>query len=175
MQIRSLILLFLYARGKTRRDNEYVPSNTYFQKEIFLLTRRQPFSEMKDALNFKPLWYGPFSKELAVELNNLESDSLVETIQNISLTENGFKEASRLWSNLPDSQRIQIIELKEEFNRMPLNELLDYVYKMYKKFTKKSALLKENVDEYFDKFYKENELSDDYFVQAVNGVRYSEK
>ncbi len=56
---------------------------------------------------------------------------------------------------------------------MPLDNLLDYVYSHYPKQAKRSALDKNIVDEYFDRFWEDNNLSDDYFVEAVRKVRAS--
>ena len=39
----DLLYVLLYARGKSMRDNESVPTKTHLQKEIFLLEKRYPF------------------------------------------------------------------------------------------------------------------------------------
>ena len=54
---------------------------------------------------------------------------------------------------------------------MTVNQLIEYVYEHNPKFSKKSALLKNVVDDYFDQFWKENHLSDKYFKEIVRKSR----
>jgi hypothetical protein len=96
---------------------------------------------------------------------------MILSTDNISLTHEGFVYASNLWHSLKDEEKVTIIETKEEFNKMKTDELIAYIYNHYPKFSGKSALKKESVDEYFNKFWKENELSDNYFVQIVRESR----
>ncbi len=171
MQRIDVVLLLLYARGKTMKDNESVPSLTHLQKEMFLLQRILPYSQIEYRYEFAPLWYGPFSKELSIDVNSLQDDGLLTAEIGITLSPAGFRKASSLWHQIDDEHRTVVIQVKERFNRMSLEELLDYVYNHFPKLAKKSALKKEVVDEYFDTFWKENGLSDQYFVDAVRAVR----
>ena len=52
----DLLYILLYARGKSMRDNEIVPTKTHLQKEIFLLEKRYLFSELKNKYQFIPLY-----------------------------------------------------------------------------------------------------------------------
>jgi uncharacterized protein YwgA len=167
----GLLYILLYARGKSMRDNESVPTKTHLQKEIFMLQRIYPFSESKNKYEFIPLYYGPFSKELAMDLNEGTENGFISSGIGISLTSQGFSHASSIWSNLSDEYKQTVIKIKEEFNRMTINQLIEYVYEHNPKFTKKSALLKDVVDDYFDQFWKENQLSDKYFEEVVRKNR----
>lgn len=167
----DLIFLLLYGRGKTRRDNEAVPTVTHLQKEMFLLMRRPPFSEYKERYEFKPLWYGPFSRDLSLDLNALVDEGHVSRNGGLSLSFSGFKSASRIWQITSDSARMTIISIKEQFNRRTLDELLDYIYSHYPKQAKKSALNRDVVDDYFDGFWNESDLNDEYFAKAVRMIR----
>ncbi|MHB1812160.1 MAG: hypothetical protein ACYCPR_07080 [Thermoplasmataceae archaeon] len=162
----EIILSFFYAWGKTKRNNEKIPSLTHLQKEIFLLSKRTPFSVRKDLFKFVPLWYGPFSIDLSQELTDLQNKGLIG-YDELSLSKNGFREASIAWGKLSDDEKKQIIDVKATYNFFSTIELIDYVYSMYPKFTKKSALKKEVVDQYFSDYLKENNLTEEDAVSAV--------
>lgn len=166
-----LLYLLLYARGKSMRDNERIPTKIHLQKEIFLLQKRYPFTEIKNKYEFIPLFYGPFSKQLAVDLNDGIDSLMISDDGGISLTQKGFSYASKLWNSLSDGEKVAIIKIKEEFNRITTGQLIDYVYDHYPKFSRNSALKKESVDNYFDSFWKENDLSAEYFVDIVKKER----
>lgn len=163
----DLLLSFIYAWGKSKKNNEPIPSVTHLQKEIFLLSRRTPFSEMKDIYHFEPLWYGPFSKELSGDLTDFQSRGII-SFDELRLTNEGFRIASSVWNALSDFEKQQIFEVKANFNYMSLTELLETVYSRYPKFTKRSALKKEVVDKYFADFLQENDITEEDVVSAVN-------
>jgi len=169
---RTLLLVFLYARGKTGRDNEPVPTLTHLHKEIFILTRKGIFKDVGSQLNFIPLYYGPFSPLLNDICDELLDSGDIRFERDIQLTPDGFKKAAQLYKNLNENERIEIIKTKEEFNRMKLDELLDHVYSLYPKFTTKSALKEGVVDEYFAKFCKENDITEDYVINSALRIRY---
>lgn len=151
--------------------NESVPTKIHLQKEIFILQRKYPFNENKCKYDFVPLYYGPFSTSLNLDLMAGIEDGLINDSYGLTLTENGFACASKIWNMLNDESKITIIQTKERFNRMKTDALLDYVYTHYPKFSRKSALLRKPVDNYFTGFWNENNLSDDYFVQIVREYR----
>jgi len=163
----DLLLSFMYAWGKSKKNNEPIPSVTHLQKEIFLLCRRTPFAEMKDAYHFEPLWYGPFSRELSGDITDFQARGVI-SFGELRLTSEGFKIASSVWNDLTDFEKQQIFDVKSTFNYMSLRELLDTVYSRYPKFTKRSALKKEIVDKYFADFLQENEITEEDVVSAVN-------
>ena len=163
----DLLLSFIYAWGKSKKNNEPIPSVTHLQKEIFLLCRRSPFSDMKDIYHFEPLWYGPFSKELSGDFTAFQAEGII-SFDELRLTSEGFKTAASVWNHLTEFQKHQIFDVKATFNYMSLRELLDTVYSMYPKFTKRSALKKEVVDKYFADFMRKNEITEEDVVSAVN-------
>ena len=166
-----MVYALIYARGKTMKYNESVPTKIHLQKEIFILQRRYPFSEYNNPYNFVPLYYGPFSMELAQDLEDGIDKGLISDTGGITLTQAGFKFSQDIWNNTDQNARTIIIQLKEQFNRLKTDDIIDYVYDHYPKFTKKSAMLNESVDNYFDRFWNENNLSDEYFVMAVRKYR----
>lgn len=163
----DLLLAFIYAWGRSKKNNEPIPSVTHLQKEIFLLCRRTPFTDMKDIYHFEPLWYGTFSKELSGDLNDFQTKGLI-SFDEIRLTTKGFKIAASAWNGLTDFEKQQIFDVKSIFNYMSLTELLDTVYSRYPKFTKRSALKKEVVDRYFAEFLHEDEITEEDVISAVN-------
>ena len=169
----DLLYVLLYARGKSMRDNESVPTKTHLQKEIFLLQKRYPFSELKNKYEFIPLYYGPFSKDLAIDLNEGTETGFISSGNGISLTPLGFKHASSLWSSLSDKYKQTVIQVKEEFNGMTSDQIINYVYEHHPKLAKKSALVKDVVDDYFNQFWIKNQLSDSYFIEIVRKRRES--
>ncbi len=163
----DLLLSFIYAWGTSKKNNEPIPSVTHLQKEIFLLFRRIPFSNMKDIYNFEPLWHGPFSKDLSKDLTDFQLRGLI-SFDELRLTDKGLKAAASICNSLTDFERHQIFEVKARYNHMSLAELIDTVYSMYPKFTKKSALKKEVVDKYFSDFLRENNITEKDVISAVN-------
>jgi uncharacterized protein YwgA len=163
----DLLLSFIYAWGKSKKNNEPIPSVTHLQKEIFLLCRRTPFADMKDIYHFEPLWYGPFSKELSGDLTDFQLRGVI-SFDELRLTSEGFKIAASVWNDLTDFEKQQIFDIKDTFNYMSLTELLNTVYSRYPKFTKRSALKEEVVDKYFADFLQENEITEEDVVSAVN-------
>ena len=171
MPVNSILYILLYARGKTRKDNESMPTKIHLQKEVFILQRMYPFNEYNNLYNFIPLYYGPFSRELAQDLESGIDKGFISDTDGITLTPAGSKFSQEIWSGMDQNTRTIIIQIEEQFNRLKTDDINNYVYQHYPKFTKKSAMLKESVDNYFDKFWNENNLSDEYFVMAVRKYR----
>jgi uncharacterized protein YwgA len=169
---KTLVLLFLFARGKSAKENEPIPTLTHLQKEIFVLTRKGNFKDIGLQMSFVPLWYGPFSKELVRITDELVESGEINADENVHLTSDGFKKAAKLWKNLNEYDRIEIIRTKEELNRMKLDDLLEHVYSLYPKFTVKSALRKDVVDKYFADFCREHNITEDYVIEASLRIRY---
>ncbi len=171
MSENPILYALLYARGKTMKDNEGIPTKIHMQKEVFILQRRFPFNAYNNLYSFVPLYYGPFSVELSRDLEEGVDKGLISDTDGITLTPAGFKFSQNMWNSMDQNARTVIIQVKEQFNRVKTDDILNYVYDHYPKFTKKSAMLRGPVDDYFDKFWNENNLSDEYFVMAVRKYR----
>ncbi|EQB70990.1 MAG: hypothetical protein AMDU4_FER2C00206G0002 [Ferroplasma sp. Type II] len=169
--LNKILYLLIFSRGRSMKDNEPVPTKTHLQKEIFLLQKIYPFDEKTEKYDFVPLYYGPFSKKLSMDLDSGINAGLITDNSGIMLTVHGFKYVSELWNSTDNDEKRKIIQVKEKFNRMNIQDLIGYIYDKYPKFTKKSALKKENIDQYFNQFWRENELSDEYFVRIVRESR----
>lgn len=174
MKRKDLLLVFLFGRGKTLSDNEKIPTETHLQKEMFLLMKETLYSETKE-YDFTPHYYGPFSSDLRIDLDNFVFSGMVEEHEGISLTPRGFNKASSLWRDLEEVKQRAIIRIKETYNFKSLNDLLAYVYKKFPKYTVNSALRMDVLYSYFDKFYEDNSLSEEYLMHSYNRIRYPEQ
>jgi len=171
MQNLCLLKLLIYARGSTMRDNEGIPSKTHLQKEMFLLQKETIFSKV-DGYKFVPHYYGPFSRELDSDLIELVASGCVNDAEGYTLTPDGFKDAQALWNSQGQPHKMALLRIKERYNRLTSEGLLDYVYGKYKKYTVKSAVILENLYSYFDAFALENEITIDDLDSAFNRIRH---
>jgi uncharacterized protein YwgA len=171
MEKLDLIKLLIYARGSTLRDNESIPSKTHLQKEMFLLLKETVFRKV-DGYKFVPHYYGPFSRELDTDFNELMVSGLVNDSDGFSLTPDGFKDAQVLWNNLDEPHKIALSRIKERYNRLTSDKLLGYVYGKYEKYAVKSAVILQNLYNYFDSFALENDITIDYLDSAFNRIRH---
>ena len=171
MQKLDLLKLLIYARGLTMRDNESVPSKTHLQKEMFLLLKETVFQKV-DGYKFVPHYYGPFSRELDNDLNDLVVSGLVNDSDGFTLTPEGFKNAQALWNNQDQTRKAALLRIKEKYNRLNSEKLLEYVYEKYKKYTVKSAVILDNLYNYFDSFALENNITIEDLDSAFNRIRH---
>ena len=171
MRKMDLLKLFIYARGSSMRDNESIPSKTHLQKEMFLLLKETVFQKM-DGYKFVPHYYGPFSRELDSDLNELVVSGLVNDSAGFTLTPYGFKDANVLWNNLDQLHKTALSRIKERYSRLTSEKILDYVYEKYKKYTVKSAIIIDNLYSYFDSFALENDITINDLDSAFNRIRH---
>ena len=161
------LLAFIFARGKSLKDNEPVPTKTHLQKEIFLYEQKFGDIFADEHYVFKPGWYGPFSKELSNDLEDLVWSGLVSK-DRIELTVAGFKAGAEAWRTIDREKQRSLITFKEKYNRMNYDDLIKTVYDAYPDFTTKSALREDVVDEYVHMVLKEHDVSEDELVQATS-------
>lgn len=171
MQNLDVLKLLIYARGSTLRDNESIPSRTHLQKEMFLLLKETIFSKV-DGYKFVPHYYGPFSRELDSDLIELVASGRVNDANGFTLTPDGYKDAQALWNSQDQTHKMALSRIKERYNRLAAEDLLDYVYGKYKKYTIKSAVILENLYSYFDVFALENDITVDDLDNAFNRIRH---
>ena len=170
---QEVLMALLFAWGKTKRNNEPIMTVTRIQKEIFLLQMETLYQREK-LYEFVPLYYGPFSRDLAVDLGTLTDDgSTIEDVEGIRLSPAGYNKASRIWNSLDEKHQKALITVKEKYNRLDTSDLLEYVYNEYPKFRTMSALREDVVNAYFDEFWERKGLSTEYIVNAVRALRSS--
>ena len=171
MQKLDLLKLLIFARGSTMKDNEGIPSKTQLQKEMFLLLKETIYQKV-EGYKFVPHYYGPFSRELDNDLNELTASGLVNDSSGLTLTPEGFKDAHALWNSLDQPYKTSLSKVKERYNRLSSEKLLNYVYEKYKKYNVKSAIMIDNLYRYFDSFAIENNLTIDDLDIAFNRIRH---
>lgn len=116
---------------------------TVAMKEAFLL---QQEAGLNLGYDFIPYKYGPFSKEVYEDIEELEKNLLVERVKprkDIEMTEikliDEFKDwAERIIKTLPQEIKETIKAYTGKYGRMELDKLLDYVYAKYPEYAIKS-------------------------------------
>jgi len=112
---------------------------TVAMKSAFLL---QQEAGLNLGYDFIPYKYGPFSKEVYEDIEELEKNLLVERVKpkkDIEMTEIRLIEEFRDWTekiidSLPEDIKEIVKEYIEKYGKMELNELLDYVYSKYPEY-----------------------------------------
>ncbi len=166
MDPADLLLVLLYAPGKSRRTGEPVEGITRLQKLIFLLLQgRGPGAAVEHAqgLGYRPYKMGPYSSELGVMLDELELAGIVHTerlryllpddrdetesdprvieSKRFSLTSDfGATVAKDVWDSLDEEFRDQLTEFKSFFNSLTLRQLLVYTYEEFPQFARESTI-----------------------------------
>lgn len=148
VQIKQVVpLALLYAAEDNR-----ISGRTRFQKLVFLTKEALEDSNFDlSPYEFIKYDYGPFSKELLDDLEMFERKGLVEIDENRTfsgntrydhrLTDSGaerFKELKQTESKVQDLYQIAE-EQVEEYNSMPLRQLLEYIYDEYDEYKENSV------------------------------------
>ncbi|MBD3227655.1 MAG: hypothetical protein GF329_05660 [Candidatus Lokiarchaeota archaeon] len=122
-----------------------IRGHTRLQKLLFLL--QHEVEENLD-LQFKPYLYGPYSAALSDVLDELKKENLIKEIKDIDdPNEKGFlyiinrdekKMIEKYLMRINSSLSKKIKKIANKYGRMPINQLLKYVYLMYPDYTTKS-------------------------------------
>lgn len=149
MRRRQLLPLVLLGA----EDEEPVEGRTRLQKLMFLIQKRM--EEQGDPLDwaypFRAYDYGPFAKELYDDLDRLRRRGLVEererhldddVIQyDYVLTPKGREFVrEELEGRRPDGLAKTAEAIKHDFNDVPLQQLIDYVYTEFPEYAENSVL-----------------------------------
>ncbi|MDJ1433972.1 PadR family transcriptional regulator [Halostagnicola sp. A-GB9-2] len=141
-----LPLAMLYANGK-----ESVEGATRFQKLVFL---SQKETDVEKTFMYRSDDFGPFSKELHAALEELENRGIIDrTIRTnrsgketyiYTLTGFGERIIEQIQEN-NDAEEFedlleQVEKTKSEYNNIPLDRLLQYVYSNHRNYTNNSKL-----------------------------------
>ncbi|MDS0297036.1 type II toxin-antitoxin system antitoxin SocA domain-containing protein [Halogeometricum luteum] len=132
-------------------DREAVQGRTRFQKMVFLLQQQLETDSSISTYDFEAYDYGPFSKGLYDDLDDLIDRGLVEetreefdedkALYEYELTEKG-RDLAKRFEDLKETNQVLNLseELKDEFNQKNLSEVLDFVYSEYPEYTENSVL-----------------------------------
>lgn len=130
-------------------DRNRIDGRTRLQKLVFLAQQRME-SEGIQPYDYIAYDYGPFSKELLDALENYEREGLIEieitqtydgTDKYIySLTSKGVENLKEDLDESLDSEDLETIrQVIDKFNKMPISELIDYVYDNHPSYAKNSV------------------------------------
>lgn len=136
--------LLLCSEEAATSDGEYPFDRIRMQKAVFLLTRRGP-EGWAHLYSYRPYDWGPYSRELANDLQLLTSNSLVRATPargsrygHFSLTEQGQTVATSLWPQLRSVERDFLVSVRSYVTKKDFNGLLREVYSAYPEFATES-------------------------------------
>ncbi|MFB6186575.1 MAG: PadR family transcriptional regulator [Halobacteriaceae archaeon] len=126
-----------------------IEGKTRLQKLAFLLDEEK-LGDRFDAYEFRKYDYGPFSKELLEDVEDLKEKNLVEirksrtfggnTRYDYRLTEMGRKVAKDLFQQEDASVVFeQAVEIFTEYGDLPLRDLIELVYEKYPEYEENSV------------------------------------
>lgn len=138
-----LPIALLYTEGSASVDGA-----TRMQKLVFLAQKEGNLSDFYD---FEPGDFGPFSADLARDLNELDRRGVIEVnkVQNemgqekyvFGLTKQGIRVAKNLLQKEGVGRIFDEVEgIKREYNNQLLNNMLQYVYRKYDSYTTETNL-----------------------------------
>lgn len=144
MHDRELLpLLLLEAEGKRA-----ITGRTRMQKLVFLL--QQHFEDTPGAYNYIPYDYGPFSRELYFDIDELVERGVIKETETqfghdnvVYEYELGPRAETYLdrWSEgAKDELRKAASEIKSGYNQWNLRKLLEFVYEEYPEYASRSVL-----------------------------------
>lgn len=146
LRIRQFIPLALLYEA----EDQSIEGRTRLQKLAFL-TREELVDEDIDVHEFIEYDYGPFSKELLDDLEELESQGLVNIQRNptfggntrydYQIEDDGIEIFEAAEDAIDDISTIHQAAKKtiDEYNSMSLRRLLNYVYEEFPRFQEESA------------------------------------
>ena len=167
-EIDDAIVLLLGAPTGLRNEGE-IQGITRLEKLVFLLERETSAGEwLTEDADFKAYNYGPFSSKVyqAVDLlsaaglltdsgqassdeeDSWEKENVIFDREDIDpyasrdfkLTDNGWDYYNALAAEIGSKKLEEISTFKSQFARIPLRQLVRYVYERYDEFTRKSVI-----------------------------------
>ncbi|NQU78225.1 hypothetical protein HQ545_00490 [Candidatus Woesearchaeota archaeon] len=143
MRRSDWILALLFSPGQTSRKGEPIEGTIRLMKELFLL--KQKISSV--SYTFVPYDYGPCSFEVYDDISSLKKTKLIKTIAEprneypiYRLTEEGFKEVKSIYDEFDTETKKALLEIKKDYNQMPLSDLILYVYEKYNSYATKTII-----------------------------------
>lgn len=168
LETDDAIVLVLGSPGGSERPG-YLDGVTRLEKLIFLLERETPVREwMTDKADFRSYRFGPFSSKVYEAADTLAAAKLIRdsasqagsvedrwesvtalmderdvdpyTTRTFELTDRGKNYYAALLSELPPNAEQVLEDFKSRFARLPLRQLVRYVYERYPQFTDRSEI-----------------------------------
>jgi hypothetical protein len=169
----DVVVLLLGAPGGPAEQGA-LEGVTRLEKLIFLLERETPArSWLTEVADFRSDRFGPFSAEIYKAVDSLWAYGLLQdsarfaedtedrwesvnvvgkdvdayTTRTFQLTERGKKYYAALVSELPGDAEEILRSFKDRFARLPLRQLVRYVYERYPEYTDKSEIREQILGE----------------------------
>jgi hypothetical protein len=131
MTRRDLILAAMAPGGAAA----YTPVQV--QKLMFLIDRRIPNLVGGPHFHFRPYHYGPYDRDVYIELEGLGHAGLVHvgrdggSFRTFALTDLGQKEAARLLNDLEPKARGFVVRTSEFVRSLSFSDLVSAIYKEF--------------------------------------------
>lgn len=164
----DVIVLLLGAPGGSDRQG-YLEGVTRLEKLVFLLERETPIRDwLTEKADFRSHKFGPFSAKIYQAVDTLAAANMLRdsarqsttsedtweasnvigdpedldtyTTRTFELTERGDNYYKALLRDLPPNAEETLTAFKRQFGRLPLRQLVRYVYERYPQFTDKSEI-----------------------------------
>lgn len=147
MRARNIVIPLLLAKNA---GEDGIHGRTRLQKFVFLI-QQELEGAVSSRYNFIPYDYGPFSKELAEDMNRLEDEGFIQkqerrvggNIEHVyQITDEGIDEVNELKKEFVHNEETENLseELIDEWNSQSLKRLLSYVYYTYPAYAEESVL-----------------------------------
>lgn len=166
LETDDAIVLILGAPGG-KDPQGYLEGVTRLEKLVFLLERETPVRDwLTENADFRSHKFGPFSSKIYQAADTLAAADMIRdsakkadtsedtweaanvlldevdpyTTRTFELTEQGQRYYNALLSELPATAEDTLANFKRRFGKLPLRQLVRYVYERYPEFTDKSEI-----------------------------------
>jgi len=151
----SLLAALLYVKGPKGQIAEGIVGKTRLMKLMFLTIKEGKLENvLSSKSDFKPYKYGPFDVEIYDVIDSLESMKIIYDINDtikynaeqydktilFKLTDKGIEKTKAIIDKMPYDTYRTIERIKRIYARMPLTQLLHYVYSKYSEYAVNSEL-----------------------------------
>jgi uncharacterized protein len=137
---RSDLALAMMSRLASSGDEQYPFDRIRIQKAMFLLTQRGS-SGWRDLYEYKPYNWGPYSSQLASDMDSMVREGLVEEEEvsssrqpSYGATAAGEARAATTWSALQNAERDFVRSVRSYVTSRSFTQLLREVYAEYPEF-----------------------------------------
>lgn len=144
MAVKDWILAILFSQADIP-----IKGAISLMKQLFLLEMEFSVDHKIPSENFHffPYKYGPFSITVDQTVGMLESEGIIKTVGRKStnkelfyLTEKGLEYAEKSYAKLKIEEKLELQNLRKDWDQLGPKGLLKLVYINYKPFTKKSEI-----------------------------------
>jgi uncharacterized protein YwgA len=144
----DLLLLLLFADGRTGLINEPIEGKTRLQKELFLSQKNLKDNRVTKPYSFRPYIYGPYCKEIYSDIDWLKEEEIIVEDQKadtyggklriFSLSDRGINEVREMLKEPNICNQYEMIrKIKRAYNSMSVVDLVEYTHNEYSDYVGK--------------------------------------